>query len=85
MARKQRRIQREHDRRDANRKDDSDEESQKKPEELSPAYVFLAAPACAGYTTGIVLPVTGSVVAIRSLRLRPRRFSAFAVVCFVFA
>ncbi|HEX6364253.1 MAG TPA: SDR family oxidoreductase [Albitalea sp.] len=31
------------------------------PEELSPAYVFLAAPACAGYITGIVLPVTGSV------------------------
>ena len=34
------------------------------PEELSPAYVFLAAPACAGYITGIVLPVTGSVNAI---------------------
>jgi NAD(P)-dependent dehydrogenase (short-subunit alcohol dehydrogenase family) len=34
------------------------------PEELSPAYVFLAAPACAGYITGIVLPVTGSVGAI---------------------
>lgn len=31
------------------------------PEELSPAYVFLAAPVCAGYITGIVLPVTGSV------------------------
>jgi NAD(P)-dependent dehydrogenase (short-subunit alcohol dehydrogenase family) len=31
------------------------------PEELSPAYVFLAAPACASYITGIVLPVTGSV------------------------
>jgi NAD(P)-dependent dehydrogenase (short-subunit alcohol dehydrogenase family) len=31
------------------------------PEELSPAYVFLASPACAGYITGIVLPVTGSV------------------------
>jgi NAD(P)-dependent dehydrogenase (short-subunit alcohol dehydrogenase family) len=31
------------------------------PEELSPAYVFLAAPACAGYITGIVLPVTGTV------------------------
>jgi len=31
------------------------------PEELSPAYVFLAAPACSGYITGIVLPVTGSV------------------------
>ncbi|MBA3596173.1 MAG: SDR family oxidoreductase [Methylibium sp.] len=34
------------------------------PEELSPAYVFLAAPSCSGYITGIVLPVTGSVGAI---------------------
>jgi NAD(P)-dependent dehydrogenase (short-subunit alcohol dehydrogenase family) len=34
------------------------------PEELSPAYVFLAAPACASYITGVVLPVTGSVDAI---------------------
>jgi len=34
------------------------------PEELSPAYVFLASPGCAGYITGIVLPVTGSVGAI---------------------
>lgn len=31
------------------------------PEELSPAYVFLASPACSSYITGIVLPVTGSV------------------------
>ena len=31
------------------------------PEELSPAYVFLAAPVCSGYISGIVLPVTGSV------------------------
>jgi NAD(P)-dependent dehydrogenase (short-subunit alcohol dehydrogenase family) len=31
------------------------------PEELSPAYVFLAAPVCSGYITGIVLPVTGSI------------------------
>src|SRR5262245_20552280 len=31
------------------------------PEELSPAYVFLAAPCCASYITGVVLPVTGSV------------------------
>ncbi len=31
------------------------------PEELSPAYVFLAAPSCASYITGIVLPVTGTV------------------------
>lgn len=34
------------------------------PEELSPAYVFLASPACSGYITGIVLPVTGSIGAI---------------------
>jgi len=33
------------------------------PEELSPAYVFLASPVCASYITGIVLPVTGSVEA----------------------
>jgi NAD(P)-dependent dehydrogenase (short-subunit alcohol dehydrogenase family) len=31
------------------------------PEEISPAYVFLAAPACSGYITGVVLPITGSV------------------------
>lgn len=31
------------------------------PEEISPAYVFLAAPCCSSYITGIVLPVTGSV------------------------
>jgi len=34
------------------------------PDELSPAYVFLAAPSCSAYITGIVLPVTGSVGAI---------------------
>jgi NAD(P)-dependent dehydrogenase (short-subunit alcohol dehydrogenase family) len=34
------------------------------PEELSPAFVFLASPVCSGYITGIVLPVTGSVGAI---------------------
>ena len=34
------------------------------PEEISPAYVFLAAPCCSGYITGVVLPVTGSVDAI---------------------
>ena len=38
------------------------------PEELSPAYVFLAAPVCSGYITGIVLPVTGSVGAISPFR-----------------
>ena len=31
------------------------------PEELSPAYVFLASPVCSGYISGIVLPVTGVV------------------------
>jgi NAD(P)-dependent dehydrogenase (short-subunit alcohol dehydrogenase family) len=31
------------------------------PEEVSPAYVFLAAPSCAGYITGLVLPVIGGV------------------------
>jgi len=34
------------------------------PEELAPAFVFLAAPVCASYITGIVLPVTGDVGAI---------------------
>jgi NAD(P)-dependent dehydrogenase (short-subunit alcohol dehydrogenase family) len=34
------------------------------PEEIAPAYVFLAAPACSAYITGIVLPITGSVGAI---------------------
>ena len=29
------------------------------PEEISPAYVFLAAPSCASYVSGIVLPVMG--------------------------
>ncbi|GAC1427523.1 MAG: SDR family oxidoreductase [Burkholderiaceae bacterium] len=31
------------------------------PEELSPAYVFLAAPSCSSFITGIVLPVMGGV------------------------
>ena len=31
------------------------------PEELSPAYVFLASPVCSGYISGIILPITGSV------------------------
>lgn len=43
---------------------DSDAGRAAQPEELSPAYVFLAAPVCAGYITGVVLPVTGSVGAI---------------------
>ena len=31
------------------------------PEELAPAYVFLAAPVCSSYITGMVLPVTGTI------------------------
>ena len=31
------------------------------PEEIAPAYVFLAAPSCSSYITGIVLPVMGGV------------------------
>jgi NAD(P)-dependent dehydrogenase (short-subunit alcohol dehydrogenase family) len=31
------------------------------PEELSPAYVFLASPVCSSYISGIVLPITGQV------------------------
>lgn len=31
------------------------------PEEISPAYVFLASPACASYITGVILPVMGGV------------------------
>lgn len=42
---------------------DTDMKRPAQPEELSPAYVFLASPACASYITGIVLPVTGSVEA----------------------
>lgn len=40
---------------------DTDMKRPAQPEELSPAYVFLAAPSCSGYISGIVLPVTGSV------------------------
>jgi NAD(P)-dependent dehydrogenase (short-subunit alcohol dehydrogenase family) len=32
------------------------------PEEIAPAYVFLASPVCASYITGIVLPVMGGVI-----------------------
>ncbi|MEF7612927.1 SDR family oxidoreductase [Aquincola sp. MAHUQ-54] len=42
----------------------SDMKRAAQPEELSPAYVFLASPVMSGYVTGIVLPVTGSVGAI---------------------
>jgi NAD(P)-dependent dehydrogenase (short-subunit alcohol dehydrogenase family) len=31
------------------------------PEEISPAYVFLASPVCSSYITGVVLPVMGGV------------------------
>jgi NAD(P)-dependent dehydrogenase (short-subunit alcohol dehydrogenase family) len=31
------------------------------PEEIAPAHVFLAAPACSSYITGVVLPVMGGV------------------------
>jgi NAD(P)-dependent dehydrogenase (short-subunit alcohol dehydrogenase family) len=41
--------------------EDTDMKRPAQPEELSPAYVFLASPVCSGYITGIVLPVTGSV------------------------
>ena len=44
--------------------EDTDMRRAAQPEELSPAYVFLASPVCAGYISGIVLPVTGSVGAI---------------------
>lgn len=30
------------------------------PEEISPAYVFLASPICSSYITGVVLPITGN-------------------------
>lgn len=39
----------------------SDMKRAAQPEELSPAYVFLASPVCSSYITGLVLPVTGSV------------------------
>ena len=40
---------------------DTDMKRPAQPEELSPAYVFLASPVCSSYITGIVLPVTVSV------------------------
>jgi len=43
---------------------DTDMKRAAQPEELSPAYVFLASPVMSGYVTGVVLPVTGSVGAI---------------------
>ena len=50
--------------RSRNSAQDTDMKRPAQPEELSPAYVFLASPVCSGYITGIVLPVTGSVGAI---------------------
>ena len=38
---------------------DSDMGRPAQPEEISPAYVFLASPVCAAYVNGIVLPVMG--------------------------
>jgi len=38
---------------------DSDMGRPAQPEEISPAYVFLAAPVCSSYISGIVLPVMG--------------------------
>jgi NAD(P)-dependent dehydrogenase (short-subunit alcohol dehydrogenase family) len=40
---------------------DTDMKRPAQPEELSPAYVFLASPVCASYITGIVLPITGQI------------------------
>jgi NAD(P)-dependent dehydrogenase (short-subunit alcohol dehydrogenase family) len=40
---------------------DTDMKRPAQPEEVSPAYVFLAAPVCSGYISGIVLPITGEV------------------------
>jgi NAD(P)-dependent dehydrogenase (short-subunit alcohol dehydrogenase family) len=40
---------------------DTDMKRPAQPEELSPAYVFLASLVCSSYITGIVLPVTGEV------------------------
>ena len=40
---------------------DTDMKRPAQPEEVSPAYVFLASPVCSSYITGVVLPITGSV------------------------
>jgi NAD(P)-dependent dehydrogenase (short-subunit alcohol dehydrogenase family) len=37
----------------------SDMKRPAQPEEISPAYVYLAAPVCSSYVTGIVLPILG--------------------------
>ena len=36
------------------------------PEEIAPAYVFLASPVCSSYITGLVLPVIGGVIGAAS-------------------
>jgi NAD(P)-dependent dehydrogenase (short-subunit alcohol dehydrogenase family) len=40
---------------------DTDMHRPAQPEELSPAYVFLASSVCSSYITGMVLPITGTV------------------------
>ena len=40
---------------------DTDMHRPAQPEELSPAYVFLASSQCSSYITGMVLPITGNV------------------------
>lgn len=40
---------------------DTDPGRPAQPEEIAPAYVFLASPVCSSYITGTVLPITGSV------------------------
>jgi NAD(P)-dependent dehydrogenase (short-subunit alcohol dehydrogenase family) len=40
---------------------DTDMRRPAQPEELSPAYVFLASSLCSSYITGMVLPITGNV------------------------
>ena len=37
----------------------SDMKRPAQPEEISPAYVYLASPVCSSYVTGIVLPILG--------------------------
>src|SRR5262252_864141 len=43
---------------------DTDMKRAAQPEEISPAYVYLAAPCCSSYVTGIVLPITGHIGAV---------------------
>ena len=38
---------------------DSDMGRPAQPEEISPAYVFLASPVCSSYVNGVILPVMG--------------------------